>query len=159
MTLLDAPAFNARRAQRNHVLSVTALVLVIVAGIATWLWFLQIPWQFWHFPSDHKVNKFLSTVEAGDLQKAFGIWLNDPNWQAHPQQYQPYNFTEFQKDWGPGNQDYGQIKSHKILVSHHVGNGVIIGVDINAQNKPIYLRVDDHDGTVGFSPVELYNGP
>jgi hypothetical protein len=159
MTLLDAPAFNARKAHRNQVLGVTALVVVIVGGIAAYLWFLQIPWWLWHFPADHKVDKFMATVESGNLQAAFGQWNNDPNWQAHAQQYQPYTFDEFQKDWGPNNQDYGPIKSHKIVIAHHAGNGVVIGVVINGQSKPLFLRVDDKAGTIGFSPVELYSGP
>jgi hypothetical protein len=159
MTLLDAPAFNARRAKRNHVLTVTSLVVVVVAGITAWLWFLQIPWQVWHWPADHKVNQFVATIEGGDLQKAFGMWNNDPNWQQHAQQYEPYNFTEFQKDWGPNNPDYGQIKSHKVVISHHAGNGVVVGVVINGQSKALFLRVDDKGGTIGFSPIELYWGP
>jgi hypothetical protein len=159
MTLLDAPAFNERKARRNHVVSVTALVVVIVAGIGTWLWFLQIPWQFWHFPSDRKVNQFMATIEGGNLSRAFGMWNADPNWQAHPQQYQPYNLDEFTKDWGPANQDYGQMKSHKVIVARHVGNGVIVGVMINGNSKALFLRVDDKTGTIGFSPVELYYGP
>ena len=158
MTLLDAPAYNARRARLIHNLSVAGIVVVIVAGIGTWLWFLQVPWQFWHWPADHRINRFLDTVESGDLQKAFGIWNNDPNWQQHPQQYQPYNFQEFQKDWGSAS-DYGTIKSHRIIVARHVGNGVVVGVDINGGTTPIFLRVDDATKTIGFSPVELYSGP
>ncbi|HEX3985284.1 MAG TPA: hypothetical protein VHX13_01645 [Acidobacteriaceae bacterium] len=157
MTLLDAPAFNARRARRNHVLAVTSVVVVIVVAIGAWLWFLQIPWQLWHFPADHKINNFFATVESGDMQKAFGLWNNDPNWQQHPQQYQAYSFTDFQKDWGPAS-DYGVIKSHKIIIARHVGNGVVVGLDINGGKTPIFLRVD-HTGTIGFSPVELYSGP
>jgi len=158
MTLLDAPAFNARRARRIQVLSITVLIAVIVAGIGTWLWVLELPWQFWHWPSDHRVNQFMGAVESGDLQKAFGIWNNDPNWQAHAQQYQPYNFAQFQKDWGAGS-DYGVIKSHRIIVAHRVGNGVVIGIDINGGQTPIFLRVDNKTKTLGFSPVELYSGP
>lgn len=158
MTLLDAPAYNARRARLIHRLSITGVVLVVLLGIGTWLWFLQIPWQVWHWPADHKINKFLDAVQGGDLQKAFGIWNNDPNWQQHPQQYQPYNFAQFSKDWGPAS-DYGVIKSHKITVAHHAGNGVVVGVDINGGNTPIFLRVDDGTGTIGFSPIELYSGP
>ena len=158
MTLLDAPAFNARKARRNHVIAVTSGIVVVVAALATYLWFLQVPWQLWHLPSDHKVNQFLATVESGDLQKAFGEWNHDPNWQQHAQQFSPYTFDEFQKDWGPNNQDYGPIKSHKIVIAHHVGNGVIIGVILNGQSKALFLRVDDN-GTIGFSPSELYYGP
>jgi hypothetical protein len=157
MTLLDAPSFNARRARRNHILSITAIVVVIVLGIGTWLWFLQIPWQLWHWPADHKVNNFFTAVESGDLQKAYGLWNNDANWQQHPQQFGPYTFAEFQKDWGSAS-DYGTIKSHKIIVARRVGNGVVMGIDINGGKTPIFLRVD-HTGTIGFSPVELYSGP
>ena len=158
MTLLDAPAFNERKARLIHRLWITGVVLAVLLGIGTWLWFLQIPWQLWHWPSDHKVNNFLDTVQAGHLKKAYGIWNNDPNWEQHPNRYQPYTFASFQKDWGPGS-DYGVIKSHKIIVSHHVGNGVVVGVDINGGQTPIFLRVDDATGTLGFSPIELYSGP
>jgi len=158
MTLLDAPAYNARRARLIHRLSITAVVLVVMAGIGTWLWYLQVPWQLWHWPADHKINRFLDTVQQGDLKKAYGIWNNDPNWEQHPQEYQLYNFAQFSKDWGASS-DYGVIKSHTIIVAHHVGNGVIIGVDINGGKTPIFLRVDGPTGTIGFSPIELYYGP
>ena len=44
MTLLDAPAFNERKARLIHRLSITGVVLAVMLGIGTWLWFLQIPW-------------------------------------------------------------------------------------------------------------------
>lgn len=157
MTLMDAPAFNARRARRNHVLAITGIVAVVILAIGTWLWFLQIPWQLWHWPADHKINNFFAAIESGDLQKAYGLWNNDANWQQHPQNFGPYNFQEFQKDWGSAS-DYGVIKSHKIIIARHVGNGVVVGIDINGGKTPIFLRVD-HTGTIGFSPVELYSGP
>jgi hypothetical protein len=158
MTLLDAPAFDARRARVTQRLSIAGVVIVVLAGIATWLWFLQIPWQVWHWPADHKINQFMASVESGDMKKAYGLWNNDPNWQQHPQQYQPYGIDQFQKDWGPGS-DYGVIRSHKIMVARRVGNGVVVGLDINGGSTPIFLRVDNATGTIGFSPVELYTGP
>lgn len=157
MTLMDAPAFNARRAKRNHVLAITSIVVVVVLGIGAWLWFLQIPWQLWHWPADHKINNFMASIESGDLQKAYGIWNQDANWQQHPQNFGPYNFQEFQKDWGSAS-DYGVIKGHRIIIARRVGNGVVVGLDINGGKTPIFLRVD-HTGTLGFSPVELYSGP
>jgi hypothetical protein len=158
MTLLDAPAYDARRARLVHRFSITAVVVVVLGGIGAWFWFLQIPWQFWHWPTDHKINQFMDAVQDGNLTKAYAMWNNDPNWQQHPQEYKAYPFSQFEKDWGPAS-DYGVIKSHKIIVAHHSGNGVIVGADINGGKTPIFLFVEDKTGTIGYSPVELYSGP
>jgi len=158
MTLMDAPQYNARRERRNRTLLIAGIVIVVIAFFACISFYLDTPWQLWHWPSDHKVNQFLSAVEAKDMNKAYALWNNDPNWQQHPQQYSAYNFAQFEKDWGPSS-DYGVIKSHKIIVAKSVGNGVVLGVTINGGKTPLFLRVDDKSGTIGFSPVELYMGP
>ena len=158
MTLLDAPSFDARRARMTRTLSISGVVVLAVAFSGTILYLLERPWQFWHWPSDHKVNQFMAAVEGGDLNKAYGLWNHDVNWQQHPQQYQPYGINEFTKDWGPSS-DYGTIKSHTIFISHRVGNGVVIGLYVNGNSKPLFLRVDSKSKTIGFSPVELYSGP
>ncbi len=158
MTLLDAPAYNARKARLVHNFSIAAIVFVVVVGITAWFWYLQIPWQFWHWSADHRINQFFSAVQSGDLKEAYGLWNNDPNWQQHPQNFEPYGFSEFSKDWGPAS-DYGVIRSHKIIVARHVGNGVVIGLDVNGGSTPIFLRIDDRTNTIGFSPIELYSGP
>ncbi len=158
MTLLDAPQYNIRRERRNRNLGIAAVVVLIIAFCAGISFYLDVPWQVWHWPSDHKVNQFFSAVESGDPNKAYGLWNNDPNWQKHPQQYSSYGFPQFQKDWGPAS-DYGVIKSHKIIVAKSVGNGVVMGVNINGGKTPLFLRVDNASGTIGFSPVELYTGP
>lgn len=157
MTLMDAPKYNASRENRNRNLGIAAVVILVVAFAAGISFYLDMPWQLWHWPSDHRVSKFFNAIEGGDMQKAYGLWNNDPNWQQHPAQYSVYNFDQFQKDWGAAS-DYGVIKSHKIIVAKTVGNGVVIGVDINGGKTPIFLRVD-HTKTIGFSPVELYTGP
>jgi hypothetical protein len=159
MTLMDAPAFNARQAKNRRTMAITGVVIFAILFFGTILWMLEWPWQMWHFPSDHKVNQFMSSVEGGDLNKAYGEWNNDPNWQQHPQQYAPYDFAAFQKDWGPSNEDYGAIKSHTIFISHRVGNGVVMGLYINGVKKPLFLRVDGKAKTIGFSPVELSREP
>jgi hypothetical protein len=158
MTLMDAPQFNMRRERRNRNLGIAAIIILIIAFAACISFYLDTPWQLWHWPSDHKVNQFFSTVESGNLQKAYALWNNDPNWQQHQAQYSAYNFSQFEKDWGPAS-DYGVIKSHQIIVAKSVGNGVVMGVDINGGRTPLFLRVDDKTGTIGFSPVELYTGP
>jgi hypothetical protein len=158
MTLMDAPQFNARHELRKRNLGIAAIavaVLIFLAGIS---FTLDMPWHLWHWPSDHRINQFFATVESGNLQNAYSLWNNDPNWQQHPNQYAAYDFTQFQKDWGSAS-DYGVIKSHQIIVAKTVGNGTVMGVDINGGKTPLFLRVDHKTKTIGFSPVELYTGP
>lgn len=150
MTLLDAPQYNVARAKKIRIATIVAVVVILVGGFCTW-------W-FWDWPAEHRISVFLSTVEAGDFNKAFAMWNHDENWQQHPQQYSAYDFNQFQKDWGPMS-DYGTIKSHKIQIAKSVGNGVVVGVDINGGKTPLFLRVDNKTKQIGFSPVELYVGP
>src|ERR1700754_5332894 len=128
MTLLDAPTYNAGRARliRNSIIAAILAVVVIAAGT----------WWFWDWPEQHRVNNFLSAVEAKDFNKAYGIWNNDPAWQKHPDQYKLYNMDQFQKDWGPAS-DYGVIRSHDIVIIKTVGNGVVMGGTLNGGKTPI----------------------
>jgi hypothetical protein len=139
-------------------LSIAAVVVLGIVFVLGLGYAIDMPWQVWNWPADHRVNKFLDTVQSGDLQKAFGEWNNDPSWQQHAGQFKPYDFSQFQKDWGPSS-DYGIIKSHKIIIAKSVGNGVVMGVNINGGKTPLFLRVDHKAKTIGFSPVELYTGP
>ena len=150
MTLLDAPTYDARRARiiRNSI--ITAICVVVVGAILTFV--------FWDWPEQHRINHFLSLVQKGDLKDAYGYWNSDPDWQQHTGRYTGYTFNDFSKDWGAGS-DYGVIKSHKIVITKTVGNGVVMGVDINGGKTPLFLRVDHKTKEIGFSPVELYVGP
>ncbi len=150
MTLLDAPSYNAGRARLIRNIVIAGIVVIVLGAFGTW-------W-FWDWPEEHRINTFLSTVESGDLRMAFTMWNNDPQWQQHPEKYIGYGFDAFQKDWGTGS-DYGKIRSHKITITKTVGNGVVMGVDINGGKTPIFLRVDHKTKQIGFSPVELYTGP
>jgi hypothetical protein len=158
MTLMDAPQYNTRRERLKRNLGIAAIVVAVLVFFGGISFYLDMPWQLWHWPSDHRINQFFATIESGDLQKAYGLWNNDPGWQQHPDQYAAYNFAQFQKDWGSAS-DYGKIHSHQIVVAKTVGNGVVMGVDINGGKTPIFLHVDHQSKTIGFSPVELYTGP
>ncbi len=96
------------------------------------------------------------------MQKAYGIWFHDPNWQQHPNNHAAYPFDRFQQDWSPtssGN-DYGAIKSHKILAARMSGNVLLMGIRINGlKSKDLFIDYDPKTHTLGFSPVELYLGP
>jgi len=159
MTLLDAPVYNPQRANRNRNVIIAIVVVILVIGIGGFLGFITgHGWFFSTLPSEHRVNKFLDAVEVKDFTKAYSIWNHDEDWQKHPDQYKLYDFTQFQKDWGPTS-DYGVIRSHQIVIVKAVGNGVVMGVNINGGKTPLFLRVDDKSKQIGFSPIELYVGP
>lgn len=146
MTLLDAPKYDSAKARkRRNILIAILCSCLVLAGLT---------WYFWNWPQEHLVNHFFQTIEAGDLPKAFGIWNNDPDWQKHPAKYASYPYGRFELDWGHSS-DWGDIKTHKIVMSKTTGSGVVVGVDINGQKTPIFLWVERKNKTLGFSPVEL----
>ena len=154
MTLLDAPAYNARRARiiRHSILAF--LGVLVLAAILCFV--------FWDWPEQHRLNQFFALVEKQDLPKAYAAWTNDKHWRDHPERYSGYSYADFEKDWGP-NSDYGRIQSHRIEITKTVGSGpgrgVVMGVAINGGKTPLFLRVDHKTHEIGFSPVELYVGP
>jgi len=168
MTLLDAPKFDAARERRNTIILRGCVGAVVVLFVVWWLvagrpvdW----PWSWNHYLFGRiKVNKFLTAVEANDLAKAYGIWINDKNWQQHPQQHSVYPFDRFQGDWSPTSPDneYGAIKSHKIVLAGRYGNGVLVAILINGRKTDaLDLAYDPKSGQLSFSPpgVNLYLGP
>jgi hypothetical protein len=146
MTLLDAPSYDPTKAVRRRNLLIAGLVACLV--LAGFLWW------FWDWPQEHRVNQFFAAVEAKDMPKAFGIWNHDPDWQHHPQQYAQYPYGRFETDWGHAS-DWGDIKTHKILMAKTVGSGVVVGVEVNGQKTPVFLWVERKTKTIGFSPVQL----
>jgi hypothetical protein len=168
MTLLDAPQFDAARARRNTLilqigagaLFVLFVVWWLVAGRPVdWPWY----WDRYLF-GRAAVNRFLSALEANDMAKAYGIWVRDKNWQQHPAQYSVYPFSRFQDDWGPNSPDneYGAIRSHKIVLAGHYGNGVLVAALINGRKSDaLDLAYDPKSGQLSFAPpgVKLYLGP
>lgn len=166
MTLLDAPVFDSVRDRRNRTILFGTAGLVAVLVIAGWLMAgmpVDWPWNWWaHFRGRVTANHFLTAVEQNDLQKAYGVWLHDPEWQQHPAKYVDYPFQRFQQDWGSTSSanEYGAIKSHKILAARMSGNVLIIGIRINdLKTNNLFLDYDPKTHGLGFSPVELYLGP
>jgi hypothetical protein len=168
MTLLDAPKFDAARDQRRTMILRISAVGLLVLFVALWLvagrpvdW----PWSWGnYFFARAKVNRFLTAVEANDLAGAYGIWMNDKNWQLHPQQHSVYPFARFQDDWSSTSPDneYGAIRNHKIALAGRYGNGVLVAALINGRKSDaLDLEYDPHTGALSFAPpgVNLYLGP
>jgi hypothetical protein len=168
MTLLDAPKYDAARERRNTLIARIAAITFVVLLVAWWLVAgrpIDWPWNWNHYLMGRsKVNSFLTAVEANDLSKAYGIWMNDKNWQQHPQQYTTYPFARFQDDWSPTSADneYGAIKSHQVVLAGRYGNGVLVASLINGRKTDaLNLEYDPHMGTLSFAPpgTSLYLGP
>jgi hypothetical protein len=168
MTLLDAPQFDVARSRRNTLIAESCAGALVLLLVAFWLaasrpvdW----PWNWSRYLFGRAaVNKFLTAVEANDLPKAYGIWVHDKNWQQHPGQYSVYPFSRFQGDWGPNSPDneYGAIRSHKIALAGHYGNGLLVAVFINGRKSDaLDLDYDPKTGQLSFAPpgVNLYLGP
>ncbi len=167
MTLLDAPQFDARRTRRNRLIVQSSVGAILLLLIGWWLLAsrpVDWPW-YWnrYIVGRNAVNKFLSAVEADDLPGAYGIWVNDKNWQQHPNQFS-YPYSRFEGDWSSTSPDneYGAIHSHKIALAARYGNGLLVATLINDRKSgALDLTYDSKTGTLSFAPpgVSLYLGP
>ncbi|HEY1902476.1 MAG TPA: hypothetical protein VGG56_08615 [Terracidiphilus sp.] len=168
MTLLDAPKYDAARAQRRQVFLYSTAGFLFVLLIAWWLvagrpvdW----PWNWDNYLFGRSaVNHFLTDVEKNDLAAAYGVWMHDKDWQKHPEQHSVYPFSRFQQDWSSTSPDneYGSIQSHKIALAGRYGNSVLLAVLVNGRkSKPLSLDYDPSTKGLDFAPpgVELYLGP
>jgi hypothetical protein len=154
MTLLNAPAFDAQKERKNRNLLIGAGVVVLLAaliGVGGFL--LGHGWIFDNLAIEHHVGTFLEAVKDNQLEKAYGIWVNDPNWQQHPQNPN-YDFTRFKQDWGPESPDQ-YVKSYKVDVSVRKGSGCVVGVKLNGRDKPLFLWYEPSTGKMTYSPLEL----
>jgi hypothetical protein len=162
MTLMDAPRFDEVGSRRRSVLLKGSLVGLLALFIASWLVVghpLDSPWTWWTYWSGTRAtNGFLHAVEGNDMPRAYGIWVNDKNWQQHAGNFKTYPYERFLEDWGPNSSanDYGTIASHQIVVQKVVGTELVVGSMINGRkSKPLFLAYDRSGHTLGFSPVEL----
>jgi len=168
MTLLDAPKFDEARDRRKAIILRSGAGVLFVLFIVWWLVAgrpIDWPWNWnGYLFGRMAVNNFLTAVEANDLAKAYGIWTHDKNWQEHPQQHTTYPFTRFQDDWSSTSPDneYGAIKSHKIVLAGRYGNGVLVAILFNGRKSDaLDLEYDPHSSQLSFAPpgVKLYLGP
>ena len=168
MTLLDAPQFDPQRARRKLLIVQCSAGAILLLLIAAWLvahrpvdW----PWNWSRYYFGRAaVNRFLGAVEADDLPRAYGIWVDDKDWEKHPQQYGAYPYSRFQGDWSPTSPDneYGPIHSHKIAEAARYGNGLLVAVLVNGRkSNALDLSYDPKSGQLSFAPpgVSLYLGP
>ena len=146
MTLLDAQQYDDSRDRRR-----TKIIIISILGG------LLLAWVIYHlrnFPDRHAADKFFAALAKQDIEGAFGVWNNDPDWKQHADKYAKYGYAEFDQDWGPSG-EWGIIKSHSIDCSYSSGSGVIVQATINGRAKHAYVWVDKSDKTLHFSPDEI----
>jgi hypothetical protein len=154
MTLFEAQPYDAARARKKR-----NIILIVIAGaiVVFVLWWMN---RYW--PEEHIVNQFFDSLQQQNFEKAYGIWMHDPDWKQHPDRYSRYTYNDFIKDWGPSG-EWGIIKNHHVdgaavPSGHNVvpwvsSSGVVVVVTVNdrvADKAHIWVQKDDK--TLGFSP-------
>ena len=146
MTLLDAQEYDSARARRRRIkIAGVVVIVLIIAGLI---------WTFRYLPQERLVDHFFDALQNKDYETAYGIWLHDPQWKQHPQQYHDYPFNDFYRDWGPGG-EWGLIKSHKIYGATSPkgeSSGIIVEVVVNGRVERARVWVEKKDKTLSFSP-------
>ena len=155
MSLFEAQPYDPAQARKKRNIIIAIVFVVIILAI---FW-----WQLRFWPEERVVDRFFDALQQQNFEKAYGIWMEDPNWKQHPQRYSRYTYDDFVKDWGPGG-EWGIIKSHKIYDVRypprgHSGpvfgspSGVVVIVTVNDRvADKASLWVQKNDKTLGFSP-------
>lgn len=164
MSLMDAPAYDPRRDNRNRNLLIAGGAFVLLAIVLTLAgYLLGHGWFFSNLGAEHKVNNFFDALEAKDYSKAYGIYNNDADWQQHPEKYSGYPLNRFTEDWTIDSPVKAPIVSHHVDISKtdgsgSFGTGIIVAVRVNGDHK-IFMYVTRADGAMTWpAPHELRYG-
>lgn len=158
MTLLNAPRYDEQGETRKLGLLIGSgvlLALILMAGVGGYL--LGHGWFFSNLPAEHRVDGFFSALEAKDYNRAYGIWMNDANWQQHPKKYD-YTLKRFTEDWTTAS-DVGPITAHHVDISKTdgtgtFGTGIIVAVRVNGDHK-MFMWYERKDGTLTYPAPHL----
>lgn len=144
-TIFEAKPYDPARERRRRLIIVSVISIVLIGAFLTW-WF-----RYW--PEEHRVDRFFTALEQKNYEEAYSIWMNDPDWKKHPQNYPRYNFGEFYTDWGPGG-EWGLISNHHVdgAAAPKGGSGVVVVVTVNHRAEQARVWVEKSDKTMHFSP-------
>jgi hypothetical protein len=160
MTLLNAPAYNADREnlKRNLLIGAGAAVaLVIVLALAGFI--SGHGWLFSNLRAEHRIDRFLTAIEHKDFPTAYGIYVNDADWQQNAAKYSGYPLNRFTEDWTT----YSPVGT---ITSHHVdksvtdgtgpfGTGIIVAVTANG-SKRMFIWYERKDGTLTYPTPHIF---
>jgi len=158
MTLLNAPEYDERKENLKRNLWVGSGIFVAVMAVLTVAGFLLgHGWLFTNLAAEHRLNVFLTAVQAGDYPKAYGIFYNDPKWQQHPQRYADYPLQRFTEDFTTESEWKGPVTSFHVDFSKRNATGIVVAATINGTTN-LTLQVQSSDGTLSFFPYVLTRG-
>jgi hypothetical protein len=158
MTLLNAPEFDEQKENRRRNIWVGSGIFVAVMVVLTVAGFLLgHGWLFTNLPAEHRVNVFLTVVQAGDYPKAYGIFYNDAEWQKHPQRYADYSLQRFTEDFTTESEWKRPMTSFHVDFSKRDSTGTVVAATINGTTN-LTLKIQRSDGTMAFFPYELTRG-
>jgi hypothetical protein len=158
MSLLNAPAYDKKKEDRKRNIQVGSAVFLALMALLTVVGFLLgHGWLFLNLPAEHRMNVFLTALEASDYPKAYGIYYNDPAWQQHPQKYADYPLQRFTEDFTTESEWKGPITSFHVDFSKRDATGVAIEATINGSTH-LTLKLQRSDGTLSFFPYDLSRG-
>src|SRR5271157_3484684 len=92
MTLFEAQPYDAARARKKRLRIIAAICAAIVIGLVWWTL------RFW--PEEHIVDRFFDALQQQNLEQAYGIWMHDPGWKQHPEEYSRYTYNDFEYSSG-----------------------------------------------------------
>ncbi len=160
MSLMDAPAYDERAAQRTKALLIGGLALFFLLIVLTFAGFITgHGWLFSNLPVEHKVDRFLSAIEQKNFPAAYAIYTNDKDWQQHASAHKGYPLDRFTEDWTTYS-PIGPIRSHHVDKSVTDGSGVfgttvIVGSTING-GKRLFIPYERSDGTLTYPAPHVF---
>jgi len=158
MTLLNAPQFDEQKETRQRNLLVGSGILVVALVLLTVGGFLLgHGWLFTNLPIEHKVNNFLTALQAKDYPKAYGIFYNDADWQQHPDKYKDYPLQRFTEDFTTESEWKAPVTSFHVDFSKRDSSGTVVASTINGSTN-LTLKYQRSDGTLSFFPYVLTRG-
>ena len=154
MTLLNAAEYNeAREKAKTRILISIPVILLLAAVLALAGAFTGHGYFFMNLPVEHHVSTFLSACQAGEYEKAYGIWWNDANWQQHPEKYPDYPFKNFLRDFKNDTDWHSPVKTYHVDLSKRDDSGTVVAATINNSRKKLFLKYQKKDGTLSFTPM------